>query len=66
MICYINQLGEHVGEEVTIRGWLYNKRSSGKIRFLLVRDGTGLVQCVLVKSEVAEDVFAAHDRLTQE
>jgi asparaginyl-tRNA synthetase len=66
MTCYINQLGEHVGEEVTVRGWLNNKRSSGKIRFLLVRDGTGLVQCVLVKGEVSEDVFEAHDQLTQE
>lgn len=66
MICYIDQLGEHVGEEVSIRGWVYHKRSSGKIRFLLVRDGTGLVQGVLVKGEVSEEVFAAHGELTQE
>lgn len=66
MISYIKQLGEHVGEEVTVRGWLYNKRSSGKIRFLVVRDGTGLVQCVLVKGDVSDDVFDTHDKLNQE
>jgi len=66
MISYIKQLGEHVGEEVTVRGWLYNKRSSGKIRFLIVRDGTGLVQCVLTKGEVPDETFAAHDTLSQE
>ncbi len=41
---YIEDLKSHVGREVIIRGWLYNKRSSGKIRFLVVRDGTGLLQ----------------------
>jgi asparaginyl-tRNA synthetase len=63
---YIEDLSRHVGEEVTLRGWLYNKRSSGKIRFLVVRDGTGLVQGVLVKGVVPEDVFQQFEALTQE
>lgn len=63
---YIEELQHHVGEEVKIHGWLYNKRSSGKIRFLVVRDGTGLMQAVMVKNAVSEEVFAAFDQLTQE
>jgi asparaginyl-tRNA synthetase len=63
---YVEDLSKHVGEEVTIRGWLYNKRSSGKIRFLLVRDGTGIVQCVVASGEVSEETFKAFDLLTQE
>ena len=47
---YIEDLAAHAGEVVTLRGWLYNKRSSGKIRFLVIRDGTGLVQAVLLKN----------------
>jgi asparaginyl-tRNA synthetase len=66
MFSYIKHLGEHVGAEVTVRGWLYNKRSSGKIRFLVVRDGTGLVQCVLAKGDVSDEVFDRHDKLNQE
>jgi len=62
----IEHLSDHVGEVVTIRGWLYNKRSSGKIRFLLLRDGTGIVQCVMARNAVPEEVFAASDALTQE
>ncbi|SIS96976.1 asparagine--tRNA ligase [Alicyclobacillus vulcanalis] len=62
----IRQLAEHVGQRVTLRGWLYNKRSSGKIHFLQVRDGTGLVQCVVVKSNVPEETFATSEALTQE
>ena len=63
---YIEQLGKHVGEEVQLRGWLYNKRSSGKIRFLLLRDGTGIIQGVMVKGSVSDEVFATFDELTQE
>jgi len=63
---YIEDLSKHVGEEVTINGWLYNKRSSGKIRFLLVRDGTGIVQCVVASGDVSEETFKAFDLLTQE
>jgi len=62
----IRQLKDHVGEEVTVRGWLYNKRKGGKIRFLLVRDGTGLAQCVVSSADVEEKAFALTDELTQE
>ncbi len=63
---YLKRIGEHVGNEVEIRGWLYNKRSSGKIQFLIIRDGTDLIQGVLVKAEVAEATFEAAKTLTQE
>ena len=63
---YIKDLSEHVDEEVSIHGWLYHKRSSGKIRFLVVRDGTGMVQCVMVKGVLPESVFEGFDSITQE
>lgn len=63
---YIEELAEQIGNEVTLQGWLYHKRSSGKIRFLVLRDGTGLVQGVMAKGNVAEPVFARFDELTQE
>jgi asparaginyl-tRNA synthetase len=63
---YIENLQSHVGEHVTLRGWLYNKRSSGKIRFLVMRDGTGVVQGVLVKANLSEELFNRFDALTQE
>ncbi len=63
---YIDELNKHAGEEVQLRGWLYHKRSSGKIRFLLLRDGTGVVQGVMMKGGIADDVFAKFDELTQE
>ena len=63
---YIEDLGQHVGQEVVIKGWLYNKRSSGKLQFLMVRDGTGIVQAVVFKNDVSPEVFAEADRLTQE
>jgi len=64
-IC-IEDLSGHAGETVTIRGWLYHKRSSGKIRFLVVRDGTGILQCVMAKGAVSDDLFGLFDALTQE
>ncbi|MDL1892887.1 asparagine--tRNA ligase [Sphingobacteriales bacterium CHB3] len=63
---YIEDLSKYVGEEVTLQGWLYNKRSSGKIQFPILRDGTGIVQGVVVKSAVSEEVFDNVDKLTQE
>ena len=63
---WVENLHEHVGEQVTLRGWLYNKRSSGKIAFLQLRDGTGTVQCVGVKKELDEAVWERVDALTQE
>ena len=63
---YLKNIGDYVGQEVEIKGWLYNKRSSGKIQFLIIRDGTDMIQGVLVKSEVPEEVFEAAKELTQE
>jgi len=62
----IEELPHHIGETLTLYGWLYNKRSSGKIRFLVLRDGSGLVQGVLAKAAVPEEVFNRFDELTQE
>ncbi len=62
----IKNLGSHTGQQITVEGWLYNRRSSGKIMFLIVRDGTGLLQGVVVKKEVGEDTFAMAGQLTQE
>ena len=63
---YINQLSRHVGEEVTVRGWLYNMRSGGKLMFPQLRDGTGVVQCVVLKKGVAPEVWDALSHLGQE
>lgn len=63
---YIEDLGRHLGEEVTLRGWLYNRRSSGKVHFLLVRDGTGVCQCVAGINDLGPEAFAAADHLGQE
>ncbi len=63
---YISDFSKYEGKEVTIRGWLYNKRSSGKLWFLLVRDGTGLVQSVISKADVSEETFQAASDVTQE
>ncbi len=63
---YIDQLSQYDGQQVTIKGWVYNRRSSGKIQFLLVRDGTGIVQAVMVKKEVSPEIFALTRELTQE
>lgn len=65
-ITTIDRVGEFVGQMVTLRGWLYNKRSSGKVRFLLIRDGTGIIQSVVVKNEVTPEAFSATDILTLE
>ena len=63
---YIEDLGRHVGEEVTLKGWLYNKRSSGKVHFLLLRDGTGVCQCIASLADLGADAFAAADHMGQE
>jgi asparaginyl-tRNA synthetase len=63
---WINELGGHVGETVTVRGWVVTTRSSGKIAFLVLRDGTGTVQGVVSKKEVSEDTWNAFGALTQE
>ena len=56
---YIKDLKEHVGESVCVKGWMYNNRSSGKIHFLQLRDGSGTVQGVMVKGEVPDEQFDA-------
>ncbi|MEM7826860.1 MAG: asparagine--tRNA ligase [Candidatus Aenigmatarchaeota archaeon] len=58
--------GKGEGKEVEIKGWLVNKRSSGGIQFLIIRDGTGVIQSTIHKDEVEERVFADGDKLTQE
>ncbi len=62
----IAEVGKYVGQEVTIGVWLANKRSSGKIAFLQLRDGTGFIQGVVVKAEVEEEVFQKAKSITQE
>jgi asparaginyl-tRNA synthetase len=66
MHAYIEDIGKHVGEEITIKGWLHNRRSSGKIHFLILRDGTGFIQAVMSKAAVGEERFKAADHLSQE
>jgi asparaginyl-tRNA synthetase len=66
MHVYIEDIGAHVGEEITIKGWLHNRRSSGKIHFLILRDGTGFVQAVMSKAAVGDEKFKAADHLSQE
>lgn len=63
---WINKIGQYEGQDVELRGWLDNRRSSGKLHFLQVRDGTGVIQCVVFKGDVSEDVFQETGRLPQE
>jgi asparaginyl-tRNA synthetase len=63
---YIRDVSKHVGEEITIKGWLYNLRSSGKLIFPQVRDGSGVIQGVVFKKNVAEQVWNDFEKLTQE
>src|SRR5260221_9828004 len=66
MHVYIEDIGKHEGEEVAIKGWLHNRRSSGRIHFLILRDGSGFIQAVMSKAAVGEDVFRSADHLSQE
>jgi asparaginyl-tRNA synthetase len=65
-VARIKDLKKHVGTSVELRGWVYSKRSSGKIRFLNMRDGSGIVQVVVVKGSVPDETFDLFDKLTQE
>lgn len=66
MRTFISDLKNFVGEKVTLKGWAYNVRSSGKIKFLLLRDGTGLCQCVFFKGGCTEEAFNNFEQITQE
>ncbi len=63
---FVDELKDHVGQAVNLRGWVYNTRSSGKVRFLILRDGTGLAQCILFKGECSDAAYNCFDNLTQE
>ncbi|NLG60973.1 MAG: asparagine--tRNA ligase, partial [Candidatus Cloacimonetes bacterium] len=62
----INRLGEHEGSTVLVRGWVLTVRTHGKVGFVVVRDGTGIVQCVVVQKQVSEQVWTDFQSLTQE
>ena len=66
MHAHIQDIGRHEGDEVTLKGWLHNRRSSGKIHFLIVRDGTGFMQAVMSKAAVGDEMFKTADHLSQE
>jgi asparaginyl-tRNA synthetase len=66
MNAYVEDLKKHVGQSVTLRGWVYNKRGKGKILFLMVRDGSGVVQCVASKGDLGDATFARIDHVPQE
>jgi aspartyl/asparaginyl-tRNA synthetase len=62
----VANVGKFNGQEILIKGWIYNIRSSGKILFILVRDGTGTIQCVVEKSSAGADLFDKASGLQQE
>ena len=66
MPVYIQDIAKHEGSEATLRGWVYNKRSSGKLHFVLLRDGTGTIQCVAFKGNFTAEQFENLGKLTQE
>src|SRR4029077_14133241 len=65
-VATISEIGKHDGQSVTIRGWLYNLRESGKLLFPIFRDGSGLIQGVVPKNAVSPETFDALKGLTQE
>ncbi len=65
-IIRVEEISKYDGQEVTVQGWVYNRTDKGKLVFLLVRDGTGFVQCVAFKGDLSEDVFDQLTRLPQE
>lgn len=62
----IKDLAQFVGKEISLNGWVYNKRSSGKVKFVILRDGTGYLQCIYFKGNVTPDVFEIADKIGQE
>jgi asparaginyl-tRNA synthetase len=63
---YVENLKGYVGQEVVLKGWLYNMAGKGKLSFLQVRDGSGVVQCVMSKAEVGDEIFGRGAQLKQE
>jgi len=63
---YIEDLKNYVGEKIELKGWVYNTRSSGKVKFLEIRDGTGIVPCIFFRGECQEEALTTFDQLTQE
>lgn len=63
---YIENIADYMGQEVVVKGWLYNRTDKGRLQFLLVRDGTGIIQCVAFKRELSTQAFAAAQAVTQE
>ena len=66
MTAYIQDIARYEGQAVTLKGWLHNRRSSGKIHFLTLRDGTGFIQCVMTRQAAGDTAFKAADHLAQE
>ncbi|MGE0591586.1 MAG: asparagine--tRNA ligase [Vicinamibacterales bacterium] len=66
MHAYIEDIASHDGQQVTIQGWLHNRRSSGKIHFLILRDGSGFIQAVMSKAAVGDEAFGRAGHLSQE
>ena len=65
-IVRIAHIGHHVGETVTLHGWVYNRTDKGRLQFIQVRDGSGVIQAVAFKKNLAEDTFEAARHVTQE
>src|SRR6266571_468996 len=63
---YVAEIARFEGQEIVLHGWLHNRRSSGKLHFLQVRDGTGFIQCVVFKGNVSPEVFHEADHIPQE
>src|SRR5689334_5582739 len=63
---YINELGDHAGEVVMVRGWVQHHRSKGKLQFIIMRDGTGVCQLVAFKNDLSPEMWDAVDRLSLE
>ena len=66
MKLYIDEIKNYEGQEIALKAWLYNKRSSGKLHFLQLRDGTGEIQAVIFKGNVSDEVFDIADKIPQE
>ena len=62
----VSQISKYIGQEVTVKGWVYNRTDKGKLCFLLVRDGSGFVQCVAFKGDLEPEVFDRVSRLPQD